>query len=474
MMVKRINYSWHALFCSGFFYGAAFLFNQWCWWMCGVFLMPLLWCIHTQQTISCVQAGWWAIIAFGMHATGILYVLVTRGENSYIVGLVCIAFFLYCAVHSSLWIFLLQKGKQLPYYKALAYRTTLTMAFFWWIDYGFLWPLGTVQGYPLFFPLVPLIQSMFGSVLLGHLNHWIAWGCIIAMQDYIVYLFIKMQDHRRKKRIAHAILWPLILFFICSKVIMKAKQEENVACGELTKDDVVCFVRTPSSQNPRQHAQDMCEAMMKAARSYPQAYVYIFRESAFPFVLNKHLYALEMWQKNALGNGRIMLLGSAWQDELDGEKTHNCFFCIDECRITHRYEKHHLIPLFEYIPQHLFFKEKLRNLFFQKKELFSPSYAPLRTVAIGKKLYFLPVLCSELFWQNRSSVQEEIKSLIRYPLICLMHDGHFKNSGYDKLMVLAARFRACVEQRKIVYVSFFHAYLIDEKGILHELNKVYF
>ncbi len=452
-----------AVISSAILYGISFLYAPMAWGVV-VFLIPIIGSCYKNIPIGLCTGALWSIIAFAMHAFGIFFVVVKRGTDYITVVFLLTCFALYCSLYSMLWLWAVQKKPSNDRFTQMIYRTIVTLFFFVAIDTFFLFPLGVVQGYPLFFPVIPLVNSTVGVFLITYIQQWFLFFLVIALQESIVFMFLCTSFSKIKKTIIFALLlsvflWPI--FFTPAQ-----KQELRTLYNT---DEIVCILECKSGNDPREHAQLLYELLLKARNTYPQVKTFIMRESAFPFSLNEHLYVVEMWQKNIMQEGDSIIFGSAWKE---GEECSNCFFCIDTCRITHRYEKSHLIPLFEYIPSNLFFKDSLKSLFFQKKDLFSPGSSLRNPFKMLNQLQALPVLCSELFWNKRPLLQDEKKDSKNHILICLMHDGHFENSGYDQRMILTARYRACVEQRTIIYCSFFHAALIGTKGQLCELNKI--
>ncbi len=443
---------------SAFLYGISFLYAPFSS-AAVIFLIPLLLCIEKKISIGILTGALWSIIAFFMHAFGILYVVVNYGTNVAIVTCVLFFFGLYCGLYSMIWIWLLQKKMNSQPLLQIVYRVLVTVLFFVAIDRFFLFPLGVIQGYPLFFPLIPLINTLAGVIFIATIQRWLFLIMVVIMQELIVYSIVHSQFSRTKISI-FIICFTTIFLFPPHCLFLTQKQ----LIEKYDTDSIACIVECKTEKNPQDHAQLLYSLMVKARQLYPQAKTFIMRESAFPFSLNEHRYAIEMWQKNIMKEGDHIVFGSLW---CENDACFNCFFCINECRIMHRYEKTHLIPLFEYIPESLFFKSKLRNLFFQKKDLFSQGFSTSVPLKINDNTLILPVICSELFWNKRSKHLHT-----QCPLLCLMHDGHFANSGYDALMILMARYKACYEQRTIIYCSYFHALLIGTHGESCKLNKI--
>lgn len=194
---------------------------------------------------------------------------------------------------------------------------------------------------------------------------------------------------------------------------------------------------------PYEMAQSICLQLIEAAHKNPQAKLFVLPESAFPFVLTEHRYALTMWHTNVLGNDKYLILGS--HSRID-ENLYNSFILVSQCRITQCYHKKHLVPFFEQIPQFFQSFTSFANLFLSQKEQFKCGKSD-RNPFNSDSFRFIPVVCSELFFSSFN--KDEPKT----SLLCLMNDSYFKGSGYSKIMLNYANYLSVIQKREMIYVS---------------------
>lgn len=314
--------------------------------------------------------------------------------------------------------------------------TFLAVGYFWSINTFGLWPLLGFKGQPLTFPLAPLTVMPSLLFLLHTLTKWGLLFIVLLLQISTVEGWYKKQWF---------IITAICILILCWSVIISKRG----ALPEWFKT-ISILKRMPRRSNAYEAANELTVQMQRVIAERPEIKLFITSEGNFPFPLKEGRFTA-MWQKNILDSNRTLILGAHKKQE---GNLYNSMFIIDKCRIIQTYDKSSLVPFFEF--SH--FKNEKKITFLKGKHLsFSKSSKPTTPIYLNKNTSFLPVICIELYWQNRCKYQG-------IPIICIANDDFF--SWASQILLFAAQIVALTEKRSIVYASSHHSYFIDEYGYL--------
>lgn len=387
--------------------------------------------------LSFLKGLLWGTVFFIIHMAGFFYASYHQANGVWSL-LAPLLLVVYCSFYCGLWFWLAQKISRYRY--GLVGWLFLSCLYFWWVHCGVLWFTGVWQGYPLSFPLLPLLW--LPQIALP-INFFGKWATLILSLSFQILFVNGVMYHKKWFFGAFLCLVPFLSgFFIKERATVPAWVE------------TLCYIPLQQTQ-PHWHdtLQELCITVEKRLRSCAGRRCIVLPESALPFSVATNKLALQMLQENILANNNLLFCGG---HKKEGGKLYNCFYSIDKRRIILCYEKSHLIPFFEYNP----FSKGLFSFFLHKKEGFISSEKTKKVASVNPIGDFIPVLCSELFYQERSYLPAHI------PLLCLMNDAHFGPTLYGKTMLLYAQMVALQEQRSLAYFSSFSAYFISPKGAL--------
>jgi len=402
-----------------------------------IFLIPL-YCLFLEKKLSFFYGFIWGLTFFAFHSFDFFYVVFEQGYG-YFRLLYPTLFVVYCALYPGFW-FLILKKLQGWYQKDQEFIwIVVTFLYFVSIDKALLFPFGKIEGLPLCFVLLPLFYKPVLAQLIGMFGKWpVVLGLIIisavAIEGY-------------SKKIWQLVGIFLLLLFLFSLISNKSEQLPAWF------DKVISITFKPTAT-----MQERLNIMTQKL-SQEQGKLLIFPESCVPFCNDTEHYGVSFLQQHLLQDS-LCIFGMHTKKT---EKLYNSFIFCDVSRIIVSYEKTHLIPFFEYNPFYFFQYGFYFDFFLHKKKPFTVSKnspIPVKYNQIGP---FLPVICSELFWDKQR------RKYPRIPLICIANDSYFTGFGYLQFMVLAAQLVALSEQRSIIYSSWSGAYFINSQAYLKKI-----
>lgn len=376
-------------------------------------------------------AGWgfvWGLFAYGCTLSALLDVAIRMGEGSFLSYLCAASFLIYFASGCALWfmgVFLISRimnNEIIPWliatiiYVVIIYEVGLSVL------------TGSWHGYPLVLPLLPLAQFP----LLLSLLPWVGYGTVLC------FLLCFQAGVAHKKRWLTILgLTPFIVGFL-----LKEKKAPSFLDGK-----IIPIAHHFKEQLPYERAQEVCQVLLNAEAAFPEALLLVLPESAFPFPLNEHSYALKMWQYNGNLFEKYVVVPSHYRV---GEKgvLHNSAYVLHKSRIIVRYDKKLLVPFFETPSTNLFFKD-FYHLFLQGKEIFAPG---LQKKSPWLFLNQYPIdfcICSELLWSFSHAKT----------MLILVHDGYYRFSYFPSVFELLARFRAVELDCNVIYASWKRSFI---------------
>ena len=402
-----------------------------------LFLIPLYW-LFLEKKLSFFYGFIWGLTFFAFHSFDFFYVVFEQGYG-YFRLLYPTLFVVYCALYPGFWFLILKElQKRHQNYQQFIWIAG-TFLYFLWIDKGLLFPFGRIEGLPLCFLLLPLFYKPVLAQLIGMLGKW---PVVLAL---IIISAVAIEGYSKK-------IWQLVgicllLLFLFSLISNKSEQLP----AWFDKVISVTFKATATMQERLN--------IMTQKLSQEQDKLLIFPESCVPFCNDTEHYGASLLQQHLL-QGSLCIFGTHTKK---AEKLYNSFIFCNPSRIIISYEKTHLIPFFEYNPFYFFQYGFYFDFFLHKKKPFTfskTSPIPVKHNQIGP---FLPVICSELFWDKQR------RKYPRIPLICIANDSYFTGFGYLQFMLLAAQLVALSEQRPIIYCSWSGAYFINSQAYLKKI-----
>lgn len=401
-----------------------------------LFLIPL-YSAFVNKTCTFLNGFLWGVIFWFIHSAGLFCVVYYEGVGSLRI-VFPLLFVVYCSLYSGVWFWGLHKTASRN--KADWYFVSITVFYFWFVDTLILSPFGKIQGYPLAFPLIPIMQlpQLLWSV--SYVGKWVAFLFLIILQMGLVKGWVKRH------------YW-FVAFLINTIFTSGFFLLPNISIPDWVNR--IQFIPLNESVHPHERAQELVAQLVQQKSTK----LFVFPESYFPFSINEQSNSLKILQNYLLQEKQYAFFGA---NQKINNNLYNAAFLIDQCRIIQSYEKSHLIPFFECNPYKMNQIGLFFNFFPHKGNTF---YRANRTLSVFKLPYlppFIPLICSELFWL------EQVPDTLPGVLLCLAKDAYFKKSGYKQIMLFSAQFTALTHQRYLAYCASNSAYLIDNFG-----RKVY-
>jgi apolipoprotein N-acyltransferase len=430
----------------------AFLQPAYCGWFVFIYLIPLFYSVTTHGLhYRFIDGLLWGCIFFGLHMHGLLRVILdhaqTKGAGVFSWGLLII----YCSFYAGIWFWFAEKFSSFcvkPIARIFCW-VVVTFCFFYFVEDGILWIFGRLEGYPFAMSLLPLAAypswlfclSLFGS------------NCLTIVL-FLIPVFFSLC------LISKSIFYRIALFFtLLPFLIGWFWYEEKMKVPHWIHELGCIIPPAMSNNNSFECAQEITYCLMNYCERNRKARILIMPESSYPFALNEHPEAVEMWAQNVLFEDKTLLLGS---HRRSGKELFNAFYCIKKRRIIFFYDKKHTIPFVEYLPQPWCNLKFLQSLFLHKKEQFNVSQKPRTPFSPTKKVTMLPYICSELFFaKNKENSQE--------PIVCLVNDAWFSACSMRTLLYLVACYKALTWNHDILYVASSKICLINKNGISCDL-----
>ena len=138
--------------------------------------------------------------------------------------------------------------------------------------------------------------------------------------------------------------------------------------------------------------------LYKISKNYERLII-VTPESFFPYSLNEHPQILSLWQ-NALPENSILFLTGQRSEEDNIKKYYQTIYRIESGRIIDFYDKKHKFWFVEKVPKKFKKNEWSEKLFLTEKCSFSKGRVNNKVFNINNQIKFIPVVCSEFFFDN--------------------------------------------------------------------------
>lgn len=400
---------------SAAFYAASFL-SESCWFFSFFSLSPLFLTRFLSWHAAFYHGYLWGAIAYTAVLSDLLEVMWCLGFGSgvvwYIVGFIgyftFLGVFWFCAAKV---LASLTKSWQVGWLLAsFMYWVWMRVGFFYFIT-------GRLQGYGLALPFLPLMEHPALLSLLPIIRWW-------GMLAVVLVFHLAVAQKR----------WWLItlgiLFFVGSCGYAMWQKQEEKKC-----ENIALISGGFTSATAYERAHEVCEKLLEAEQQNPQAQLLVLPESAFPYPLNEHGYALEMWSSNGKLHEKYLVVGTHYACQGCG-KLHNSACVIHEGNVIYRYDKRGMLPFFE----EEVFATGGSPFLCTKKEMKAGCEQASSFVIPGMGAVTFRV-CSELLWDMPKNKR----------VIALVHDGHYRYSYFPRLFKWYAQMSALEKQSELLY-----------------------
>jgi apolipoprotein N-acyltransferase len=434
---------------SAVLYSVAFVFPSCCFFVF-LFLVPLFYVVFRDQKIAFVDGFLWGLSVFLIQYHALFWFFLEHVQGS----LRITAWFflmLYIALYAGIWFWL--SAKLSSYINPLIAWSLTSLGYFCAMTTFSLWIFGNVEGTIFSFPLLPLVYYPRWLVLLPCCGKFFLLEFLIIAQACCALSFVK-------KRIIYFMLSILFFFPFLYGWIMQEKVQ-NVP-GWIDK---VGFIapRLGNGAHPLDYAENIMEQIHTLQKS-PHINVIIGPESTFPFALNDCPRSIALWYENALHDDTHLILGSHKKGE-DG-KLYNSLYYITKGRIILSYDKTHLMPFTEQVPNA--WRKILKNIHISlhKNKSFSRGERVLCPIQLPQGISLTPFICSELFFLDAAP-----PGLPSHDIVAIVNDSWFSCLSMKELMHMCACFKALEWKKNILYVSHTYQTYITKDGLRHILKN---
>jgi len=417
-----------------------------------IFLIPLY---LSAGRLRFKEGFLWGALFYSLHLIPIAQILYDRAVGEWRLT-VYVLLVVYMATQSGLWFFV---AHRLDRYLCLrAVWPIITGAYFVWGQTRMFWFLGEPEGYPFSLPIIPL-AAYAPSLRMMPLIGVYGITAILIMMQWLFAQYIRNKEGR------YAAGGLVLLSVFCIGFFCK---EDTPQLPDYLQQLV--YVSLPQcayehNGHPIDCAQAIASVVQEGVEQFDKPVCFVLPESAFPFVL--HPYVRDLWQSILDDNGSQLIVGI---HKKDGFITKNSFIQLDFCRIIQTYEKKHSVIFTEKTPFYLKGCYFLSHLFGGKTDrslhnnYIRGTYTSLIRIYT---YYFFPVLCSELFFNDFSSLPFK-----KVPILLLCNDKWFTSDHMKNLMFLYAKTYAINWKRPLIYISHSKGALISQTGRAADLTTI--
>jgi len=338
--------------------------------------------------------------------------------------------------------------------KQALYGLTLFI-FFCYIEYGALWFTGTIEGYSLGNPILPLMHIPFFRMLVMHLDPTIVLALIIGLGTTIgISLSYAMT---KKVYYSNFFLITLIIIIVgtASMMIPPRNNPPPLWINQIVALPYFFYV----PYNMTFLMTTVREELRKIIYKYPQVSLIVMPESSL-YCSFLHMPELTNLLSEKNISKAINLVAGSFS--FNNNQYHNTLYWIKNGVLQLCYYKRHTMFLTERIPFWLH-KTYIEEIFFSQSPTIAQSTNKKQLLAFNDEIKLVPYICSELFFNHYPD-----DDLQEYPILAIANDRHFLPYTGD-IMVRYAQKIAITWKRAIVYVSFLKHCYIDTYGEIFPL-----
>ncbi len=346
---------------------------------------------------------------------------------------------LYVSLYVIVWLSVTQKIiKAHDVFFALAAWTTSLWVYFLFIEYALLWPFGRMEGYIFMNPLLPMavIPQLLAPLSYFSLVFVLLWFCCITSTIYAAY---------KSKNPKHKLLLAIL---VVPWLLMTFQNSQDTPPSWLNNVGHLPLSLAGSVSSDAGQAV-ICHELDQLYQQNPYLKLVIMPESSWNSAVLTDKMQLDWLVGHPIQH---IIIGSFAQEQQN--YFNSLYWYCDGIQIE-RYDKRQAVPLAERIT--LRATTLCSKLYFQKSPPVCPSKKPHQSLNILEITRFMPYICSELYCNTHPDDHS------KDTLLVTSNDSWFM-SHFQKLMALAARFRAIQWHRAILYISFHYAQFFDQFG----------
>ncbi len=443
---------------SAITYSSAFIFNKHLWFT--IFLFPLPFfhaCLH--RSFSFLHGYLFGCISIGilLYDTLLTIINMATQKTGYARIIPSITLFFYLPIYAGIVLGVTQqciKFFTISKNKALIFWTLALIIYFYCMDHYSFWLFDRKEGCFLLHPALTLAQfpfCLYEIYLFGKLGLSLI---ILLPAAIIIYSF----QQNRKTLQGGSIL------FLIAHIAAIALYNPNVSERPLWLNHLVHMpIVMPSHYNHAKIIRKIQRICKQTIDCNPEAQCFLFPESSIYNATFYTDYDLQKLNNHHIGKKINLIFGAFRQLHND---LYNACIVIENGSLTCWHDKKHLMPLIERIPQ--WFKASCieQNYFSQFPPIsYGKSERPL--INLTKQVQVVPYLCSELFC---SECQDD--AYFEKPILALCNDRWFSYFYTKNLMLAAAKIKATLWNRPIIYISYLEGLLITpQSSITYPIQK---
>jgi apolipoprotein N-acyltransferase len=436
---------------------SAFLWPKVCYGNVFLFLCPLFYFQMRSIFFLRYRDGfYWGFLFFLFHTVAFLHYFFESTHTR----IWCLVFFLFFIVYlascSGVWFYCM--GKLAQYSKIyfdieLVLLVVITYFYFVFISHCALFPLGVLKGYGLASPILPLVKDVRWLKMLPVMGSLGYQFFLILFQALFAGLLIRM-------RLLYGLLFVLVSFpFFYGWVVPIANNMKNY---DLLEEVGYISLKKSSTTFPLDRAQDLDTQIDSYLSDKNKKKIIFTPEEAFPYMLNEHPDIINLFKKNSLKGGVVLLLGCHRKKE---DKCLNTIALLSEVDRIQYYDKKELVPFVEYIPWPWSFLFSYQSLFYKKLPFSLQNKEGLSVNFIIKNISFVivPYICSDIFFEKKCSFYS-LNEKRRHAIVCFIGDQWSSYSYMRELMYYFAKLKSIELDVPLFYISYNKGVLINPDG----------
>lgn len=391
----------YAIILSALIYVGAYIYPDYLYLGMFVWMLPIV--TTDSDNRYGFKAGYtWGLLFFGTHLAWLAVIVYTigKGYGSMIVYFAAVAYF---SLFSGFWLWLKQllvyrlvrkiqnlKGK----YVALWWTWVIsTVTFIYLTCYCSLAIFGCLDGYPFINPLLPLVSWTWYIEPIFYFGTVFSW-ILIVITNLSIVAFYKKSTITSLIFVMLLISFPAMFSLFYKKTNIKISIEKN----EMIYLQPVWNAKQLSSA---QTFYAIARCLDQIAAIHPQTKYILIPESGFAYNLIEWSDKLDAWTSPFdgvtifIGGHRALPQGYAQTSRHKDNKIFNSLYQITDGKIIAWYDKTHLVPLVERIPNWVQWVPIFKDVFTSDAYTFSyPEHDQSDLIMAG----FRPCICSELFF----------------------------------------------------------------------------
>lgn len=442
---------------SALLYSMSYVYPTYFWWSIFIFPTPIVCNIETFKKRPFLYGYAWGLILLSIHLAGINYALLNLAKGPLIQRLIIpIALILFQSIIPGILFLILQRiitSLSLSHTRHILFSYGMIGLWLVYLVHGSCFLTGTVEGYTLMHPLIPLVTQPITRYFLITTNYWICIGMLSIISICISLLWSKKT------------WYGISLFFLIVVGIHIGNHNIDHMLTQQKPHWLDTITALPAifyfPYNMTYLLQAVALEIKKLLLKYPKTEIVIMPESSLYCSILQMYNLTEPLSESHIKKPLHILLGSfAW----DNNQYRNVFYWIYNGSIKQSYYKRHSMFLTEYIPP-LLRNTFIDKLFFNQAPAIEASSNQRPRFTINNSITATPYICSELFFNSNPDDTFENTTIIG-----IANDRHFLPYIND-LMVLHLQKIAIVWKRPIIYVSFTKQIYIDTHGNIEPLQS---